>query len=103
MPVPIAPAPITPTTVSGERAVVMARTRWSHAVLPCHPGPSLSPLENGFALGQERLDALGVVRGATRLALHLFLICQLGLEIDAERAVEGPLGDAQAAGGLGGK
>src|SRR3954469_9937436 len=79
MPAPIAPAPTTPTHKPSRR-----------------PG-ILTTLKSWLWLFQEGAGAFRVVRGAARLALQVFLVIQLPIEVDAERLVECPFDQPQAA------
>src|SRR5215467_10182537 len=78
MPVPIAPAPITPTVIPSSST-------------------KLSSLEDGAALLEESVNTLRVVFGAPSLALQFLLIIELRLQVDAERSIESALGESEAA------
>src|SRR6185503_15171001 len=82
MPVPIAPAPTTPTT------------SWDLVI------PRSSSLEARLSLLEKRAHAFRVVRRSARLALQRLLVVELRREVDAERAVECPLDETEPARGL---
>src|SRR5690242_17497835 len=93
MPVPIAPAPTTPTRIELPAAAL--------TTIPGDEGPRSATLEARLSLLEKGPHTLGVIRGATRFALQLLLVVELRFEIDAERAVEGALDETKAARRLG--
>src|SRR6185436_19364912 len=84
IPVPMAPAPMTPTTVFSSSAISAA-------------------LEGRFAFLEECGHTFAIVVSTSCLALKLLLEIELRVEIDSQRSIEAALDESEPAGRLGGE